>query len=115
MMRRLLAVAAALTMAVTLTGATPALATGGFVVRSGPDLKLNGHAFRFSGSNNYYLMYKTRAMVDDVFADAATAGFTVLRTWGFLDIGNADDTNSVHHKENGVYFQYWDGTRPAYN
>jgi mannan endo-1,4-beta-mannosidase len=42
-------------------------------------------------------------------------GFVTLRTWGFLDIGAQDDTGSVHYKENGVYFQYWDGTRPAYN
>ncbi|WP_327003835.1 cellulase family glycosylhydrolase [Dactylosporangium sp. NBC_01737] len=87
----------------------------GFVVRHGDDLTLNGKDFRFAGSNNYYLMYRSPAMVDDVFADAAGAGFTVLRTWGFLDIGAQDDTGSVHHKENGVYFQYWDGTGPAYN
>jgi mannan endo-1,4-beta-mannosidase len=54
-------------------------------------------------------------MVDDVFADAATAKFTVLRIWGWLDIGQADGTDSVHGKADGVYFQYWDGTRPADN
>ena len=87
----------------------------GLVVRHGDDLKLDGKTFRFAGSNNYYLMYRSPAMVDDVFADAAGAGFNVMRTWGFLDIGNQDDTGSVHHKENGVYFQYWNGTKPAYN
>ncbi|MET7401807.1 cellulase family glycosylhydrolase [Dactylosporangium sp. NPDC005572] len=97
---------------VASAGARPG---GGFVVRDGADLKLDGRTFRFAGSNNYYLMYRSPAMVDDVFADAAGAGLTVLRTWGFLDIGNQDDSNSVHHKENGVYFQYWDGARPAYN
>jgi mannan endo-1,4-beta-mannosidase len=105
-MRRLIAAALGLSLGLTLTAATPALAAGssGWIVRSGADLKLDGKPFRFSGSNNYYLMYKTRAMVDDVFADAVGAGFTVMRTWGFLD-----------RQENGVYFQYWDGTRPAYN
>jgi mannan endo-1,4-beta-mannosidase len=87
----------------------------GFVVRDGDDLKLDGRRFRFGGTNNYYLMYKSRLMVDDVFADASAAGFTVLRTWGFLDIGNQDGSGSVHGKADGVYFQYWDGERPAYN
>jgi mannan endo-1,4-beta-mannosidase len=84
----------------------------GFVVRQGGDLKLNGHAFKFYGSNNYYLMYKSQLMVDDVFADAQAAGFTVLRTWGWLDL--APDGSG---KADGVYFQYWDPAtgHPAYN
>ncbi|MEV0564798.1 cellulase family glycosylhydrolase [Dactylosporangium sp. NPDC050588] len=116
MIRPLLAACAGLAL---VLAAGPASATThgdtGFVTRHGDDLTLNGKEFRFAGSNNYYLMYRSPAMVDDVFADAKAAGFTVLRTWGFLDIGAQDDTGSVHHKENGVYFQYWDGTRPAYN
>ena len=76
----------------------PARPVGGFVVRHGADLKLDGKKFTFAGSNNYYLMYKSQTMVDDVFADAKAAGFTVLRTWGFLDIGNADGTNSIRGK-----------------
>jgi hypothetical protein len=46
-------------------------------------------------------------------ADAAAAKFTVLRTWGWLDIGQADGTDLVHGKADGVYFQYWGGTRSA--
>ncbi|MFC4997798.1 cellulase family glycosylhydrolase [Dactylosporangium cerinum] len=115
MIRRLLAGFAGLALAASAGVASASPRHDGFVVRHGDDLQLNGKDFRFAGSNNYYLMYRSPAMVDDVFADAAAAGFTVLRTWGFLDIGAQDDTGSVHHKENGVYFQYWDGTRPAYN
>jgi mannan endo-1,4-beta-mannosidase len=88
---------------------------GGFVTRHGSQLKLDDKQFRFAGTNNYYLMYKSKLMVDDVFADASTAGFTVLRTWGWLDIGNQDGSNSVAGKADGVYFQYWDGAKPAYN
>ncbi|SBT52970.1 cellulase family glycosylhydrolase [Micromonospora auratinigra] len=103
----------------TAGAATPAVAgsrhDGGFVVRKGDRLFLDGRPFRFAGTNNYYLEYKSRPMVDDVFADAKAAGFTVLRHWGFLDIGNADDSNSVSGKSDGVYLQYWDGTKPAYN
>src|SRR3954471_9261395 len=101
-------------------GGTPVAAEpegwgSGFVTRHGKDLRLDGKQFRFAGSNNYYLMYKSPLMVDDVFADAAAAGFTVLRTWGFLDIGNQDGSNSLRGKADGIYFQYWDGDSPAYN
>src|SRR5688572_7982098 len=95
--------------------AEPAGHGGAFVVRNGKNLSLGGREFRFAGTNNYYLMYKPPLMVDDVFADAQAAGFNVLRTWGFLDIGNADGTDSIRGKADGVYFQYWDGDSPAYN
>jgi mannan endo-1,4-beta-mannosidase len=123
-MSKRLIVAALVVAVIGATGAVTGTAlagdhsgsTAGFVTRQGPDLKLNGRTFQFSGTNNYYLMYSSRLMVDDVFADAKAAGFTVLRTWGFLDIGNADGTNSISGgPKNGVYFQYWDGQRPAYN
>ncbi|HYN95773.1 MAG TPA: cellulase family glycosylhydrolase [Pilimelia sp.] len=120
MNRRLAGAVVALAGLLAVAGATPALAqeqgsTGGFVTRHGATLKLDGQKFRFGGTNNYYLMYKSRTMVDDVFADAKAAGFPVMRTWGFIDIGNADGTNSVAGIQDGVYFQYWDGTKPAYN
>lgn len=95
------------------TAASPS--SGGFVVRDGHRLLLDGRTFRFSGTNNYYLFYKSRAMVDDVLNDAAAADFTVLRTWAFGLIGNADGSNSVAPAPDGVYFQYWDGTKPAFN
>lgn len=114
-MIRSLVVISALLLSAAPASASASTRHDGFVARHGDDLTLNGKDFRFAGSNNYYLMYRSPAMVDDVFADAAGAGFTVLRTWGFLDIGAQDDTGSVHHKENGVYFQYWDGAKPAYN
>lgn len=86
-----------------------------FVKQAGPELRLQGKIFRFAGTNNYYLMYKSQYMVDDVLETAAASGFTVLRMWGSLEIGNQDGSNSIHGKADGVYFQYWDGTKPAYN
>lgn len=86
-----------------------------FVTRAGARLKLHGREFRFAGSNNYYLPYASQAMVDDVLETAANQGFSVMRTWGGFDIGNQDGSNSVAGKANGVYFQYWNGTEPAYN
>jgi mannan endo-1,4-beta-mannosidase len=104
-------------LAGSLAAGVPAAATPAqpFVTRSGAQLTLAGHEFRFAGTNNYYLFYQSQQMVDDVFSRAGTAGFTVLRTWGWSDIGALDGTGSVGNKPNGVYFQYWDGTGPAYN
>ena len=38
-----------------------------------------------------------------------------MRVWGSLDIGNQDSSNSIRGKADGVYFQYWGGSAPAYN
>ncbi|HEU5103074.1 MAG TPA: hypothetical protein VFU22_28825 [Roseiflexaceae bacterium] len=86
-----------------------------FVKQAGPELRLHGKVFRFAGSNNYYPMYKSEFMVDDVLNTAASQGFRVMRVWGSLDIGNQDGSNSIRGKADGVYFQYWDGSAPAYN
>src|SRR5581483_2738311 len=125
-LRVVLGAVAGLVLAAGASGtalASPAGGAGGgphrdaFVHRVGSDLYLAGRPFRFAGANNYYLMYAAPSSVGDVYNRAAGAGFTVLRTWGWLDIGNQDGTNSVRGKQNGVYFQYWDpsAARPAYN
>ncbi len=88
----------------------------GFVRRVGAELELGGSPFRFAGTNNYYSAYKSELMVDDVLQDAAEQHFTVLRTWGFIDIGNQDGSNSISGKADGaVYYHYFDGTAPAFN
>jgi mannan endo-1,4-beta-mannosidase len=88
-----------------------------FVTRDGPELRLDGRLFRFAGTNNYYLMYKSQLMVDDVLETAAANDFRVMRTWGWLDIGTLDGSppESTSGPKEGVYFQYWDGSGPAYN
>lgn len=86
-----------------------------FVKQAASELRLHGKPFRFAGANNYYLMYKSQLMVDDVLTTAAANDFRVLRIWGSLDIGNQDGSNSIQGKADGVYFQYWDGSAPAYN
>src|SRR5450759_267213 len=86
-----------------------------FVQRVGPQLKLDGKPFRFGGTNNYYLMYQSQKMTNAVLDKAAANDFTVVRTWAWMDIGNQDGSNSVWGADKGVYFQYWDGTKPAYN
>jgi mannan endo-1,4-beta-mannosidase len=86
---------------------------------------LQGRPFCFSGANNYYLTYKSEAMVDDVFAQAKAMGLSVLRTWAFIDRGSLDDSVAstdrneweTYGTKNGVYFQYWDTSSKsvAYN
>jgi mannan endo-1,4-beta-mannosidase len=81
---------------------------------------LNGEPFCFGGTNNYYLIYKSQKMVDDVLETTKSMGLKVIRIWGYLDRGSLD--KSVANvdgtgEKNGVYFQYWDPAqkRPAYN
>ncbi len=81
---------------------------------------LEGKPFCFSGTNNYYLSYKPRPMVDALLESAAAMELKVVRTWGFIDRGSLDGSVPVlegeGHKD-GVYFQYWDPAKkaPAYN
>ncbi len=120
--------AASLALAFALGLACPVLAsaddgcddghddTRAFVRRHGAELRLAESEFRFGGANNYYLMYKSPFMVDSVLTAAQVHGFTVLRTWGFVDIGNQDGSNSVAAKADGtVYFHYWNGAAPDFN
>jgi len=76
-----------------------------FVQRAGSQLKLDGKPFRFVGTNNYYLMYSSPLMVNDVLDTAAANGFTVMRTWGWLD----------QTPKNGFVFQTFNGTSMTYN
>jgi mannan endo-1,4-beta-mannosidase len=75
-----------------------------------------GKPFCFSGTNNYYIGYRDKAMVDDVFKQARAMGLKVIRTPAFIDRGSLDDSvastdrNSwePYGTKQGVYFQYWD-------
>src|SRR5687768_11321230 len=107
MMNRMVRLLGSLLLAlllVTQSAAQPPVSAApgnGFVTRSGAELRLNGQRFRFAGSNNYYLMYKSQVMVDNVLEAAAANGFTVMRIWGSLDIGNQDGSNSIRGKADG--------------
>jgi len=87
-----------------------------FVRRAGSRLFLGGDEFRFAGANNYYSAYKSEFMVDDVLGDADDQGFTVLRTWAFIDIGQKDGSGSIQGKADGaVYYHYLNDSAPAFN
>ncbi len=88
-----------------------------FVTRNGNSFILNGAKFAYSGTNNYYLIYKSKKMVDDVMNSAQQMNLKVIRTWGFLDTGLLNGAQSVDSPKDGVYFQYWNPATasPAYN
>lgn len=81
---------------------------------------LDGKPFCFQGSNNYYMTWKSEAMIDDIFQNAKKLNLRVLRHWAFEDRGSLDGSvpsiDGDGTKE-GVYFQYWDTktNQPAYN
>lgn len=56
-----------------------------FVKQEGGQFTLDGKPFRFGGTNNYYMHYKSNAAIDDVLNDAADMGLKVIRIWGFMD------------------------------
>ena len=101
--------------ALTSLLAIVAVAQSPFVQAVNGKLISNGQPFRFSGTNNYFLMYAPQSQVDAILDEAATNGLNVMRTWAWIDIGFADGTQSVAGKPSGVYFHYWTGTTPAFN
>ncbi|RYZ82475.1 MAG: hypothetical protein EOO68_34355, partial [Moraxellaceae bacterium] len=84
------------------SSATSSDAANLFVTRTNDQLMLGGKPFRFQGSNNYYMHYKSKAMVDAVLEDAVEMNVSVLRIWGFIDGGNADG-NVEMQPSLGVY------------
>ncbi|MGA2450365.1 MAG: cellulase family glycosylhydrolase [Polyangiaceae bacterium] len=81
---------------------------------------VDGQPFCFAGTNNYYLTYKSRRMIDDVLEATNRMGLKVVRIWANIDRGSLDGSvKSVDGAgdKDGVYFQYWDVAtqRPAYN
>jgi mannan endo-1,4-beta-mannosidase len=101
----LAAAALAASVVALVPAAAKAPAKDNFVQRNGATLNLNGHPFRFVGTNNYYLEYSSKVMVDDVLDAAAANGFTVMRTWGWLDGA----------PKNGIWFQNLVGGTMTYN
>lgn len=110
-----LCVFALISMLLAGCASTTAPQTAEFVQRDGASLVVGQQPFRFAGTNNYYLMYKSKTMVDDVLETAAANNFGVVRHWGSIEIGEQDGSGSVDGIKDGVYFQYFDGQVPRYN
>src|SRR5256714_3202231 len=94
--RWLAGVGAAVLAAATLSvdAAQQAVAGPVFVTRNGAGFDLGGQPFRYGGTNNYYLHYKSQLMVDDVFGDAVAMNLKVIRAWTSLECGG-DKANSA--------------------
>jgi len=86
--------------------------------------ELDGKPFCFQGTNNYYLNFKNKEMVNDVFARAKRLNLSVMRMWAYIDRGSLDNSvppidpgDRKDGTKEGFYAQYWDtaNKRPAYN
>ena len=93
----------------------------GFVYADGSKFMCDGSPYYYGGTNCYYLTYKSKSEVKNVFDDASDMGLKVIRIWGNLDVGKKTgkvDSQSGHEvfegnndgtgEKDGVYFQYWD-------
>ena len=93
----------------------------GFVYADGSKFMCDGSPYYYGGTNCYYLTYKSKSEVKNVFDDASKMGLKVIRLWGNLDVGKKTgkiDSQSGHEvfegnndgtgEKDGVYFQYWD-------
>jgi len=88
----------------------------GFVQVENGEFLIDGQAFRFMGTNNYYLNYKDEAMIDDLIENAKDMGVKVIRVWGFLD-GMGDsmvNNNTFMQTQAGVYGQIPKGARNGF-
>jgi mannan endo-1,4-beta-mannosidase len=76
-----------------------------FVTARGRQLVLDGRRFRFGGTNNYYLHYKSHYMIDSVLNDADAMGLTVVRCWCFSDgpAGASANGGLAMQSEPGVF------------
>jgi mannan endo-1,4-beta-mannosidase len=76
-----------------------------FVTTRGRRLMLDGRPFRFGGTNNYYLHYKSHYMIDSVLNDADAMGLTVVRCWCFSDgpAGASANGGLAMQSEPGVF------------
>jgi mannan endo-1,4-beta-mannosidase len=86
--------------------------------------EVDGNPYCFQGTNNYYLNFKNKDMVDDVFARAKRLGVGVMRMWAYIDRGSLDNSvppmdpgDRKDGTKEGYYTQYWDTKtkQPAYN
>lgn len=91
----------------------------GFVYADGTKFMLDGSPYYYAGTNCYYLTFKSKASVDNVFDDASAMGLKVIRVWGNIDVGVKTDqvsngkpvftnNNDGSGEKDGIYFQYFD-------
>jgi mannan endo-1,4-beta-mannosidase len=76
---------------------------GSFVTARGPNFIVDRKPWRFGGTNNYYLHYKSHYMIDSVLNDAFAMGLRVVRCWSFVDGDGAGAGGLTMHPEPFVF------------
>ena len=101
------------------TSGSSAATKDGFVYADGTKFMLDGSPYYYAGTNCYYLTFKSKESVDNVFNDAEAMGLKVIRVWGNMDVGVKTDqvsngkpvftnNNDGPGEKDGIYFQYFD-------
>jgi len=67
-----------------------------FVTTRRGEFAVNGRAFRFGGTNTYYLHQQSHYMIDAALNDAAAMSLAVVRAWAFADGQNGDHPLQPH-------------------
>jgi mannan endo-1,4-beta-mannosidase len=96
---------------------SPSVEPASFVTAQGPDLMLNGEPFRYAAANAYTLIFEAPATLAVYMKTARESNLSVMRTWGFFDIGTPEGDLGVEINNRDIYFQYWDidAGKPAFN
>ncbi len=91
-------------------------AKGDFIGTKGSQFILKDEAFRFAGTNNYYLNYKDNEMIDDVIENAKDMNLKVIRCWAFLDgMGDSMKNNNAYMQTApGIFDQIPEGARNGF-
>jgi mannan endo-1,4-beta-mannosidase len=83
-----------------------------FVTVRGSNFQVDRKPWRFGGTNNYYLHYKSHYMIDSVLNDAVAMGLRVVRCECFIDGDGAGAGGVTLHPEPFVYnedaFEFFD-------
>ncbi len=66
-------------------GFGPGAGPGAFVKTRGSGFTVDGTAFRFGGTNCYYLHQQSHYMIDNALDDIHAMGLPVVRAWAFAD------------------------------
>lgn len=85
----------------TTSSSAAATATGvsSFATTDGLMFKIDGETKYFAGTNCYWCGFLTEdADVDSVFSHMATAGFKVIRVWGFNDVTTKPSSGTVYYQ-----------------
>lgn len=81
------------------TSSAAATGTGTFATTDGLLFNIDGESKYFAGTNCYWCGFLTEDEdVDSVFSHMATAGFKIIRVWGFNDVTSIPSSGTVYYQ-----------------